>query len=183
MFQKYLKDACIMISGDSSNHIYLITGFRKGYSTESCLIAMIGKCKKVLDKRQCAGALLTDLSKAFDCLNHELLIAKLEAYDFDILRLILFTVILWEECKVLKLITLLVNGWKYFTVLRRDLYWDLCFFNIFLNDIFLVVDETEIANYADDNTPYSIDSNVDVVLLKLNNDMSILMKWFNETIL
>ena len=54
------------------------------------------------------------------------------------------------------------------------------FFNIFLNDIFLVIDETKIANYADDNTPYSIDSNVDVVLLKLNNDMSILMKWFNE---
>ena len=54
------------------------------------------------------------------------------------------------------------------------------FFNSFLNDISLVIDETEIANYADDNTPYSVDSNLGVVLLKLNNDRSILMKWFNE---
>ena len=44
---------------------------------------MLGKWYKALDKCNIAGALLTDLSKAFDCLHHELLIAKLEAYGFD----------------------------------------------------------------------------------------------------
>ena len=44
---------------------------------------MINKWKKAMDSGKLAGALLTDLSKAFDCLNHELLIAKLEAYGFD----------------------------------------------------------------------------------------------------
>ena len=44
---------------------------------------MLEKWRKALDKRDVAGSLLTDLSKAFDCLNHELLIAKLEAYGFD----------------------------------------------------------------------------------------------------
>ena len=39
--------------------------------------------KKALDNKRTAGAILTDLSKAFDCLNHNLLIAKLEAYGFD----------------------------------------------------------------------------------------------------
>ena len=39
--------------------------------------------KKAMDKGKVAGALLTDLSKSFDCINHELLIAKLEAYGFD----------------------------------------------------------------------------------------------------
>ena len=58
-------------------------GFHKGYSTQHCLSVMIDKWKKAMDNRKLAGALLTDLSKSFDCLNHKLLIAKLEAYGFD----------------------------------------------------------------------------------------------------
>ena len=60
-----------------------LCGFRKGYSTQDCQLVMLEKWKKALDKKQVAGALLTDLSKAFDCLNHELLIAMLEAYGFS----------------------------------------------------------------------------------------------------
>ena len=54
------------------------------------LLVLIEKCRKVLDKAGLAGLLLTDLSKVFDCIDHELLIAKLHAYGFDIkfLRLI-----------------------------------------------------------------------------------------------
>ena len=59
-----------------------LCGFRKGYSTQYCLIIMLERWKKALDNRKIAGALLTDLSKAFDCLIHELLIAKPEAYRF-----------------------------------------------------------------------------------------------------
>ena len=52
-------------------------GFRKKYSTQHALIAMIEKARKILDKGGTFGALLTDLSKAFDCMTHDLLIAKL----------------------------------------------------------------------------------------------------------
>ena len=56
--------------------------FRKGYNTQQALVRFVEKCKSVLDKKGFAGAILMDLSKAFDCLNHDLLIAKLSAYGF-----------------------------------------------------------------------------------------------------
>ena len=65
-------------------------GFRKGYSAQHCLLVMIEKWKKVLGNGGAFGALLTDLSKAFDYIPHDLIIAKLEAYGFqiDALRLV-----------------------------------------------------------------------------------------------
>ena len=57
-----------------------LCGFRKGYSTQYCLAVMLERFKKAIDKKDKFGALLTDLSKAFDCLNHELLIAKMHAF-------------------------------------------------------------------------------------------------------
>ena len=57
-------------------------GFRKGFNAQQCLTAMIEKAKGIMDKGGHFSALLTDLSKAFDCLPHDLLIAKLDAYGF-----------------------------------------------------------------------------------------------------
>ena len=57
--------------------------FRRGYNAQHCLVSLIEKWKKSVDNGGAFGALLTDLSKAFDCLPHELLIAKLDAYGFD----------------------------------------------------------------------------------------------------
>ena len=58
-------------------------GFRRGYNAQHCLITLIEKWKKSVDNGGAFGALLTDLSKGFDCLPHELLIAKLDVYGFD----------------------------------------------------------------------------------------------------
>ena len=60
-----------------------LCGYRKGYNAQYALIAMVEKWKKSLDEKGAAGAILMDLSKAFDTINHELLIAKLDAYGFD----------------------------------------------------------------------------------------------------
>ena len=59
-------------------------GFRKGYSSQQCLLALLEKWKAAVDKGKAFGTLLTNMSKAFDCLNHELLCAKLNAYGFTL---------------------------------------------------------------------------------------------------
>ena len=58
--------------------------FRKKYSTQHALIAMIEETRKILDKGGTFRALLTNLSKAFDCMTHYLFIAKVHALNFDI---------------------------------------------------------------------------------------------------
>ena len=61
-------------------------GFRKGYSTQNCLLAIVENCKKALDRGNEYEALITDLSKAFDCLPH-VIVAKLHAYGFSVVSL------------------------------------------------------------------------------------------------
>ena len=60
-----------------------LCGCRKGFTTQLALLSLIEKWKKVLDKKGFGGAVLMDLSKVFNIINHDLLIANLHTYGFD----------------------------------------------------------------------------------------------------
>ena len=115
---------------------------------------MIGKNKGILDKGGHFIALLTDLSKAFDCLLHDMLIAKPDAYGFkkDILCLVFkYLKNIEQRVKVNSSISSFQN---IISGVPQGCLLGPLLFNIFLTDIFLFC-PTEIASYAGGNTPYA----------------------------
>ena len=84
-FKKSLKK---LMQKQINDHIsnYLspyLCGYRKGFSSQQALMSLIENWKRVLDKKCFGGAVLIDLSKAFNTIKHDLLIAKLYAHGFS----------------------------------------------------------------------------------------------------
>ena len=129
------------------------------------------------------GALLTDLSKAFDCLNHELLFAKLNAYGFTLSALKLVHDYLSDR----KQRTRVNNSYStwfeiLFGVPQGSILGPLLF-NIFLADLFFILSEIDIANYADDNTPYTSSNDVNGLIKSLEEASKKFFKWFNDNLM
>ena len=59
-------------------------GFRNVFSAQHCLLSMLEKWKPAVDNKKTFAALLIDLSKAFDCLSHDVILGKLNAYGFSL---------------------------------------------------------------------------------------------------
>ena len=139
---------------------------------------MLDTWRSHLDNKEIVGVILCDLSKAFDTMPHDLMIAKLEAYGFGKQSLKLIYDYLdgrKQRCKV---------GSTYSTYMdvltgvpQRSVLGPLLF-NIFINDFFYFIHESQICNFADDNSLYASGKTLDEVCCKLEKDMKIAMKWF-----
>ena len=114
-----------------------------------------------------------DLSKAYDCLSHDLMVAKLETYGLAKESLQLRSDYLSYRKQRTKTgsaysdWTNVIRGIPQGSILGHLL------FKIFINDIFLVVEKSKICNFANDSTLYSHGSNLPLVLSNYEHDMSI----------
>ena len=155
-------------------------GFRKGHSTEHCLLVMIEKWKKCLDEKGVCAALLTDLSKAFDCLPHNLLLAKLHAYGVDKPALKYIKDYLHHRKQKVK-INNTSSVWTdiFFGVPQGSILGPLIF-NIFICDLFLFFPDINIVGYADDNTPYSLGKTEDQVINEIKQASEKIFSWFQD---
>ena len=155
-------------------------GFSKGFGAQHYLIAMIEKWRDSMDKGKFFGALLTDLSKVFDCLPHDLLAAKLSAYGFDNNSTKFLFDYLTNRKQRTK-IGQVYSSWDKITsgVPQGSILRPLIF-NIDLIDIFYILSNYDIASYADDNTPDVTCETMQSLIESLEKIAEEIFKWFKN---
>ena len=157
-----------------------LCGFRKGYNTQHALLHLVNNLNKCLDNHQRVGVFMMDLSKAFDCIPHNLLIAKLYAYGLDKNSLKLIYSYLKGRNQRVKINSDYSSWQEILDGVPQGSVLGPLLFNLFINDLFYFVQESKVCNYADDNTLSVAGIDIDQIINSLESDINILHTWFMD---
>ena len=146
-------------------------------------MAMIEKWRKFLHIGGHVGALVTDLSKAFDCIYPELLIARLHAYGFDTDAL----EFIYPYLKGRKQKTEINSSYSSFAEILLGVpqgsILGPILFNAYICDPFYNIDDLGFASFPDDDTPNSCLSNIMSVLGQLKEGIDKIFEWLKKKFL
>ena len=133
-----------------------------------------------LDNEGYGGGVLMDLSKVFDTLHHKLLIAKLFAYEFDKNALSLIKSYLSDRWQRVKINSSYSSWFALLVGMPQGSILGPLIFNLYINDLFFIILTFDICNFADDNTPYTIDMSLENLMTKLESTAQSALDWFHS---
>ena len=157
-----------------------LAAYRKSYSTQYVLIRMVEEWKQNLDNNFIVGAVLTDLSKASDCIPHDLFIAKLSAYGLKRDLLCYFYSYLKgrKQCDQINNeqseFDRIISGVPQGSIFGPILY------NIIFKDFFFFIPKASVHNFVDDNTLACFESTTKKLLLILESECETATNWLHN---
>ena len=155
-------------------------GFRKGFSAPYFLEVTLEKQKGAVEDKKVFGALLIDLSKTFDCLSRELIIAKINAYGFSLPPLKLIDDYLSNRQQRTMINHNFSTQEEVLLRIPQGFLLGPILFNIFSSDLFLVMKETEFNCQADNNTLYDAANTIEDATSSLQESSKKRFSWFSE---
>ena len=156
------------------------SGFRAGHSCNTALIKLIDNWLNEMDKGNFNCALFLDFRKAFDIVNHEILLSKLRLYRCDDHCINFFKSYLSDKSQKVKIGQETSEFKPIHSGVPQGSILGPLLFVIFINDLPLVLKNVNADLYADDTTIHKSASSIDVLNIALNDDFYNIKEWCSE---
>lgn len=155
------------------------SGFRTGHSTETSILCMVDRWLQALNDGQLIGVIMVDFRKAFDMVDHAVLLKKLAIYKCSDATLQWFKSYLCERKQIVTINNACSNDKTISCGVPQGSILGPLLFIIFINDLSLLVSNEITASdlYADDTTLYDIQSQQDVLERNLQVSLNELHTW------